>query len=323
MLTYENPRAVGEPMSRRGVGSWLRRHPLTGYFALAFLGTWLTLTPVVLSKNGIGLLPYETPTLVFVVLFISSALLGPTLAGFVMTALQTGKPGVRQLFRRYVQWRVAPQWYFLVFLGYIVLYLAASAIVLGMAPVAGIGAKWVMLLTAYLPAVLTFNLVTALGEEPGWRGYALPRLQLKYGPVRGSLILGTLHALWHLPVFFLPMLGFGHFTVSFFLTWIPAVWATTILWTWIFNNTRGSLLIAILLHSASDAAGTFVLATLLGVTKLALPIQNQVGITFVVLLVSIALAVMLLTRGRLSYRRERTERIITPAAIEQELREVA
>jgi hypothetical protein len=119
--------------------------------------------------------------------------------------------------------------------------------------------------------------------------------------------------MWHLPVFFLPALGFGHFTPAFFAMWIPAVLATTILWTWVFNNTKGSLLIAIILHAAADAAGGFALYTLLGVDKLALTVQAQIGYAFLGALVGAALLAIALTRGQLSYRREEIIRMIDPA----------
>jgi membrane protease YdiL (CAAX protease family) len=194
------------------------------------------------------------------------------------------------------------------------LNLLVAGAVVGMGPLGALGGKWPLIFTLYLPTLFTFNLVTSLGEEPGWRGFALPRLELKYGPVGGSVILGLLHGMWHLPVFFLPMLGFGHFTVAFFATWIPAILATTILWTWVFNNTKGSLLIAIILHAAADAAGSFALVTLLGVDKMALPVQTQIGSVYLGVLVGVALLVITLTRGRLSYRREEVERMIYPAA---------
>ena len=88
---------VETPASSRGLTSWLKRHPLVGYFTLAYAGTWLTLAPVVLSKSGVGALPYETPFPVFAALFILSGFLGPTLAAFVMTGITTGKAGVRLL----------------------------------------------------------------------------------------------------------------------------------------------------------------------------------------------------------------------------------
>ena len=292
----------------RGLVSWLKRHPLVGYFTLACAGTWLTFAPVVLSRSGVGALPYVTPFPVFAVLFVLAGFLGPTLAAFVMTRITTGKAGVRLLLKRYVQWRVGLHWYALALFGYVALNLLVAAAVVGVGPLGAIGGKWPLIFTLYLPTLFTFNLVTSLGEEPGWRGFALPRLQLKYGPVGGSIILGLLHGLWHLPVFFLPTLGFGHFA-----TWIPAILATTILWTWVFNNTRGSLLIAVILHAASDAAGSFALFTLLGVNKMALPVQVQIGYVYLGALIGAALLVIALTRGRLSYRREDVERMIDPA----------
>jgi membrane protease YdiL (CAAX protease family) len=305
---------VETPVPPRGLVSWLKRHPLVGYFTLAYAGTWLTVAPIVLSKSGVGALPYEMPFPVFAALFILSGFLGPTLAAFVMTRITTGKAGVRLLLKRYVQWRVGIQWYALILFGYVALYLLAAGTVLGIGPLSGTLGKWPLLFTLYLPTLFTFNLVTSLGEEPGWRGFALPRLELKYGPVGGSAILGLLHGMWHLPVFFLPALGFGHFTLAFFASWVPALVATTTLWTWVFNNTKGSLLIAIILHAAADAAGSFVLYTLLGVDKMALPVQAQIGYVFVGALVGTALLVIALTRGRLSYHREEVEHMIYPAA---------
>ena len=166
---------VETPASSRGLTSWLKRHPLVGYFTLAYAGTWLTLAPVVLSKSGVGALPYETPFPVFAALFILSGFLGPTLAAFVMTGITTGKAGVRLLLKRYVQWRVGVQWYALVLFGYVALNLLVATAVVGVGPLGALGGKWPLIFTLYLPTLFTFNLVTSLGEEPGWRGFALPR----------------------------------------------------------------------------------------------------------------------------------------------------
>src|SRR5258708_4624157 len=107
-----------------------------------------------------------------------------------MTRITTGKAGVRLLLRRYVQWRAGIQWYALVIFGYIAFNLLAAAVVLGVGPLGALAGKWPLIFTLYLPTLFTFNLATSLGEEPGWRGFALPRLELKYGPVGGSVILG-------------------------------------------------------------------------------------------------------------------------------------
>ena len=298
----DTPSTPASPSPLKGA---LARHPIISYFVLAYAGTWLTLAPVLISRSSaLGFLPYSVPFAVFAVLFILSGLTGPTLASFIMTAATEGRPGVGRLLRRYILWRVGPQWYLLVLFGYVALNLLAASFALGLAPWLTMAHKLPLLLAPYLVNVLSFNLVTALGEEPGWRGFALPRLQRKYGPVGGSLVLGSFHALWHLPIFFIPALGFGSFTPAFFAVWLPAVWATTITWTWIFNNTKGSLLIAILMHSAMDAAGGFALYTVLAASSLSKATQAVIGNADLGLLVGIALLLIVLTRGRLSYHRD-------------------
>jgi membrane protease YdiL (CAAX protease family) len=280
----------------------LRRHPISGYFVLAYAGTWTLLLPAVLSRDGLGALPYSLPFALFAILFILSGLAGPTLAAFVMTGVTSGRPGVRALLRRYVLWRVGLRWYLAVLFGYIALYLLIAVIALGPGSIHSLTSKWPLIFASYLPALLTFNLVTAIGEEPGWRGYALPRLQERYGPLPASLILGTLHAGWHLPVFLLPAIGAGSLSLSFVVTWLPTIWGTTVLWTWIFNNTKRSILIAVLLHSAFDAAGSFVFGQIVIAKTLSSTAGHQVDITQTIVFVALGVLVLALTRGRLSYK---------------------
>jgi uncharacterized protein len=91
----------------------------------------------------------------------------------------------------------------------------------------------------------------ALGEEVGWRGYALPALQARYGALLSSVILGALWALWHLPLFFNPDLHYSNMPFVLQLAFqIPAA----ILFTWVFNSTGGSVLIAILMHAVLNAS---------------------------------------------------------------------
>ena len=195
--------------SQSATSSPLRRlisgHPLAAYFVIAFAGTWLFNLPAVLSKNGLGLLPFTVPFLLFAVLFLLSSYAGPTLAAFLVTAVTEGKPGVWHLLRRYVRWRVGIRWYLFVLLGYIVLYLLAASFFLGVAPLSALIQKWPLLFTSYLPAILVFPGIITWGEEPGWRGFALPLLQtLLQRPVVAGLVLGVIWALWHLPLYINP-----------------------------------------------------------------------------------------------------------------------
>ena len=141
-----------------------------------------------------------------------------------------------------------------------------------------------------------------LGEEPGWRGFALPRLQRLHSPLVASLILGPLWALWHLPFFWVPAWNFPP-TLANIVLFVIASIPVTILITWVFNNTKGSVLMAILGHWSFDM--TFVILNLLFTAA----IVTDYGSTLPVLvsLGTVALLVIALTRGRLGYQRYREE----------------
>jgi membrane protease YdiL (CAAX protease family) len=262
------------------------------------------LLPVILSSNksSLGLFPYTVPFIAVALLFLVGAFTGPTLAAFTMTGLVSGRSGMRQLLRRYIQWRAGLQWYLLVLLGYPVVILIGASLVLGATPLHDVLEKWPLLLTSYLPAVLG-GLIITLGEEPGWRGFALPRLQQQRNPVLASVILGVLHAFWHLPAFFIPFFGLGSFSGLRLAILVVGGTANTVLWTWVFNNTKGSLLIAMLVHSASDAAVKFVFITLVASASMGYALRLQLTFAQVGAYLACALLVILFTRGTLSYQK--------------------
>jgi membrane protease YdiL (CAAX protease family) len=103
-----------------------------------------------------------------------------------------------------------------------------------------------------LPAhfVYTLLLCGPLGEEPGWRGFALPRLQARYGAVVASAVLGVLWALWHLPLWWMYDKSMP------FALYIASAVLMTYLFTWLFNHTGGSVLYALLFHASMNTAGT-------------------------------------------------------------------
>jgi len=211
--------------------SLVRRYPLVAFFVLAFALSWW---PWILY--AFDLLP--NPIVGF----------GPFLAALVVLAVTEGKSGVTGLLRRMVRWRVGLQWYAAALLLPIVVTLAAAALniyLLGAqrtSTAADLGG-WSSLLQTFFLWLLIPGLA-GTWEEPGFRGYALPRLQFRYTALVASLILGVLWAFWHLP-----------FVVVGEDTWIDAILFTiewSIVYTWLFNNAKGSVLIVMLFHNMNN-----------------------------------------------------------------------
>ena len=214
------------------------------YFLIAFAFTWFFWGLAALGARA--LIP-ALPGLVVIGTF------GPLVAAVIVTAQESGRAGLRSLLDRVVRWRVSPIWYAIVLLGPILLYLAALAlevVLLGTQP-PSLGA-----LIGVLPIliILTVYMVifVGLGEEVGWRGYALPALQARYGAMASSVILGALWALWHLPLFFNPD---THYSNLPFVLQLAFQVPLAILFTWVFNSTGGSVLMAILMHAVFNASG--------------------------------------------------------------------
>lgn len=299
MATIYTTNAVEPATPARQLHNLLARRPLLAYFTIAFGAVWLALLPFVLARNGLGLLPFTLSDVAFVVAFIGGTLLGPTLGAFAVTAAAEGRPGVGRLLRRYVQWRVGLRWYAVALLGYLALYLLAASLWLGAAPLAALAANWTLLLTSYPLLLLAMIVFPALIEEPGWRGFALPRLQARYGPLAGTLILGFLHGMWHLPVYLLVSgpAAMGPFSISLLVGNTAGIMLMTIVWTWVFNNARGSILVAILLHAASNASDKVF-------GGLVPSVPAHMGTTVLALYAVVAALLIVATRGRLGYAPE-------------------
>jgi membrane protease YdiL (CAAX protease family) len=279
----------------------LARYPLTFYFLLAYAGTWVVTVPFALSANGVGFLPFGVPD--GSVIFVSAVwvFLGPTLAAFIVTGTTEGRAGIRSLMHRYVLWRVGLRWYLVVILGPPVIILLATIVLPGaLASFQTLAPLQPLLLLVSFPIVLIFG--GALFEEGGWRGFALPRLQRLHGPLVGSLILAPLWACWHLPLFWVRVWGTPP-TILNMVLFLASVIFMTIVFTWVFNNTKGSILLAILLHTSFDAfvgpVGLLFPAPVVTDYGGAVPLLIGLGVT--------ALLLVALTRGRLGYQHYRQD----------------
>jgi uncharacterized protein len=214
----------------------IKRHPLAAFFTLACSLTWFGGWASNAIYNG---------TLLSIALALPLALLipGPLIAALIVTALTSGKPGLRALLRSLTQWRVGLRWYLIALLLPAALSLCAVYlnVLLGApAPTAAQFGSWSSLLLMFgLHLVNPFD--GPVMEELGWRGYALPYLQARYSPLTANLILGVLVAIWHLR-----WIMNGDLPVVY----IPAIIAATVLFGWIVNSTQGSVLLALLFHAA-------------------------------------------------------------------------
>ena len=199
----------------------------------------------------------------------------PAVAAVVAAALTGGRTALRDLGSRLVRWRVGWWWWLLVIAG----PAAFSMLVAGVYGLVGGSAA------AAVPSVLTGSLVQiplllvilamtdGLGEEPAWRGFVLPRM-LAYGnALVASLVLGVVWALWHLPLQWTA--GYAQFQLPSWLL-VLDVSAKSVIFTWVFLRTRGSALIAIVLHAAMNVfvvspaevvTGDLLLPTLATATK--------------------------------------------------------
>jgi membrane protease YdiL (CAAX protease family) len=289
-------------------GGLLARHPLLFYVLIAYGITWIVWLPFLLSADGLGLMSFSSPLPLIVIGGLAT--FGPALAAFIMTGVTEGREGIRRLLRKIVLWRVGLRWYLFAFIGLPVILTLGTIVVPGnlasfqpMDPIA--------LLLAYLPFIVYPALILGgpLGEEPGWRGFALPLLQRRHGPLVGSLILGVIWTFWHVaPVWLASWYSAGMLNIYNFVLYLLFITSWTIVLTWVFNNTRGSVFMAILVHASGDAFPNVILWPLLP-ASLAL---TGYGVYFgyygmVIGMGVLALAVIALTRGRLGYEHYQQE----------------
>ncbi|MEJ3657475.1 CPBP family intramembrane glutamic endopeptidase [Actinomycetes bacterium KLBMP 9759] len=227
----------------------VRRYPLPAYFTLAYGISWLGWVPYVLSLDGFGVLPFRFPELLGdTQLFgiLPGAYLGPLTAAFTVTAVAEGRDGLRRWRRRLFRWRVAWPWYAFVLVGFPALLLLGGLVLPG--AWAELRIPSLALLATYIPMLVLQVLTTGLAEEPGWRDFALPRLQQRWGPLPGTIVLGCLWAGWHLPLFLTSWAGSTVTPMSLFQFLLLGV-VFSIVITWVFNRTQQSLPMIMLLHS--------------------------------------------------------------------------
>lgn len=210
----------------------LKRRPVLFFFPLAFILSWYPWVIALARGSGNG---GPNP-------------LGVLVAALIVTGASQGKAGMKDLFSRLFRWRVGLQWYGLVLLLPVFFCSVAAGIniLLGAAsPALEKLRNWPEMIDRFIFIFLFIG----LGEEPGWRGFALPGLQKSRSPLAASAILAPVWALWHLP-----LMG-TEFSLPVIPAFLVSVAAATFIQTWIYNRTRGSILLQMIFHSTVNTVG--------------------------------------------------------------------
>jgi membrane protease YdiL (CAAX protease family) len=224
------------------------------FFTIAFGWSWLLWLPsVVISlSNDKSLMywMYDVEMSVGLGLIAIGGIFstfGPLVAAFTVTGLTEGREGVRRFWRRFWDVRLPGLWLLVSFL--LPFLLIAPALLAGLlgnrVQLAWVSQPWVIL-GWFLN---NFTRSGGMSEEFGWRGYALPRLQAKWNALISSIVLGVIWSVWHLPLWFLA--GSSQQGSSFWL-FLASLVLTSILYTWLFNSGRGSILVAVIFHAVGN-----------------------------------------------------------------------
>lgn len=270
----------------------VKRYPIVSFFVLAYAITWIFWFALVIFASVFSI-SYDKG---FSQLLWLLGAFGPTTAAIILTGMQSGKHGIATLLRRIVQWRVNWRWYLFALFGILALQLAsilANMVFGGTPPDLSKAGQLLILLPTFF---FYLFLAGPPQEELGWRGYALPRLQEKQSALVASLVLSVLWACWHLPAFLIPGTPYYAqiqqvpFAVTFPL-FLAQIVPFTILFTWMYNHTNGSLLLAFFLHAANNAAA--MTPTLLGV-----PDSIRLSIANIIMMWLVAIIIVAVTGSR-------------------------
>ncbi|MFB6129658.1 MAG: CPBP family intramembrane glutamic endopeptidase [Salinigranum sp.] len=226
------------------VRSWIGRHRLATFLLVTYAFTW-TIQAALAARNL-----QASWTLSILVGF---GAFGPPIGAAVVVWATGGdlRAWLAQLFR----WRIGARWWALALGVPIAVLAAGSALYVLVGGPVDLGS---------LPFVGVYAFAMAWGvvwgggqEELGWRGFMLPVLQERHSALRSSLLVGVAWAGWHLPLFLNANTEHGGWPLSQQLVWVVTILAGSILWTWMYNGTGGSVLAVAVFHAGINAMGIF------------------------------------------------------------------
>jgi len=257
---------------------FVQRKPVFSYVLFTFAiswGYWL----ILFAALGTPLIPP-----VQLIPFIY----GPTIAAIAMAIITGGVSGLKKLLSKFLIWRVKGLWIVAVIFILPLLQIATLLIYDTLHPGSAGNFAPSGLLWWLLGPLISFPF-GPLGEELGWRGFMLPRLQSRYNALVSSLVIGVVWTFWHTPLFWAPSgspISGNPVTIAAIGWFLASALSLSIFFTWIYNNTRGSVLIAIALHSVVNAGIAFKLFS--DVTQETITFTNQ-WLTLPMLVVALVL----------------------------------
>jgi len=261
----------------------IKKYPLTSYFIIAYIATWLLALPLILNQFGLISVNINWHFL---------AAFGPTISAVTVVYISEKREGVKTLMKTSFRWRVGAFW------------ILFSSLIVPLFLLLTIGLNWLFTgniidLNAYLidngitdPAsIIIWIWVGAISygvfEEIGWRGYALPKLQEKYNPLIATIILTILWAFWHVPLFFYRL------SISYVFGWFFGLFMGAIVLTFLFNSSGKSAFVAILFHITNNIVWLFNIA------------EVQMYVT--IMLVILVIIILIIGKTHLSIKKKNVE----------------
>lgn len=275
------------PTTDNGLVAFVKRHPVISMSILTLAFAWPGLIWEALYSQG--LVASQSP-------IVLSLLIGwvPGIAAVVVSAVLAGRAGVRELLGRFLIWRVGIQWYLVGFflLAVIILGGIGLHVLFGgaMPAIPATGSVWWEVALSFVLLIVVGSLLNT--EELAWRGFILPKLQPKYGALAASILITIPESLLHLPYFWNRDVDFYQ-TVGVFWFTAFAV-AAVFIYTYVFNKTKGSVLIVTIMHASQNAWSNLLSDNTLR------PFQFTVAVVWM-----ISIALIFITKGQLGYEAER------------------
>ena len=262
------------------------------FFVLAYAIIWIVLLPTLVF-------PERAEQLDFLLLIATYA---PFLAGIITTLIYEGRAGLWSWLKSVFKWRIPVVWYLvggvLINFLFVALHIGLYLLLGGRILLANGDIPWYGYLVIFPVSVfLGFPFGSGLGEEAGWRGFALPKLLERFSPLTASVILGALWGLWHIPALLMSSWEGSSQGLLLFVYVIPL----TIIMTWVYLKSRRSTIPLMLMHTGGNLYGSMLTSSLILETVLV----DSPGLDFTILktiyYTAVAVVLVIVTKGQLGY----------------------